>query len=148
MPNLPVDESKAERDYAQLQQIVALTLVGTPEIRIAEQLGVSRHRVRKVRNSDAFKKELDDVAAQSKASAKAAVESELDRLAPKALKALEKALDEGKVDAVRTYFEAIGLKDKNADAGGTGVIQLILPGAEAPKVVDAIEVTASDPVQD
>lgn len=129
--------TKTEED-ALVAQVAALVRCGVPEVRIAEELGVTRYRVSKIRGSEAYKaylKEISDKASREAISDFVERASEMTALA---LAALQKNLEEGKIEGVRLWAETIGLKklQDQAEDKGMAPLQIVLPGANVPAVKD------------
>jgi hypothetical protein len=132
--------NQAEEE-ALVTQIAALAMVNVPEVRIAEELQISRRQVSRIKGTPAYRQHLKDIA--DKASQKAVTDF-LDKaadLSDLAIKALRKGLEDGKIEAVRTWGEFVGLKsrEESKDAGA-GNLTIVMPGAAEPKPKD-IEVT-------
>jgi hypothetical protein len=143
MTNLPPDKSKEVREQTQLQQIVALSLQGVPEYKIAESMDLSRYMVRKVRNSKEFKELMQQEGETALQMARDSFRSKLDSLEPLAFAALKKNLEEGKIEGVKTYVQIVGLLDKKEEKEAADTsITVIMPGAQ-PQPKD-IEVTVEN----
>jgi len=113
-----------------IKQAVALSLEQVPEYKIAEQLNISRHRVKKLLRSDTAKELLEVEGDKAIVKARESFKRKLDALAPLAYEALKKNLEEGKLDAVRIFAEVTGLKHKDEEKKEDSTIQVFLPGAD------------------
>jgi malic enzyme len=133
----------AEVDKEAIEkQVMALRLAGTAEVRIAEQLGISRHQVRKITHSKEYKLALKDLADKALEDAQNAFKSKLEELRPLAYEALRHNLELKKMDAVKTYVEIIGLKEQREVEKQDTNLTIVMPGANPnEKVVQTIEVT-------
>lgn len=129
------DKSKDDIRSAQIKQIAALSLDNVPEYKIAKEMNLSRHAVRKLRNSDEFKSLMQELGDHAVANAKEQFKSKMEELAPLAFEALKHNLAEKKIEAVRVFIETVGLKDKEVDKGDTGILQVIFPGQKSEVVV-------------
>lgn len=148
MKNLPKDQSKELREDVLRAEVLDLTLKDTPEIQIAEQLGMTRYKVRKLRNSEPFKKALKEIAEGAKERAATSFKRNLDELAPIAFKALRQALNEGKLEGVRLFVEVAGLKEKEDRKPQDSTLHIHLPaGAVVENEKEAIQVNDYD-IQD
>lgn len=148
MKNLPKDQSKELREEVLRAEILDLTLKDTPEVHIAEHLGLTRYRVRKLRNSEPFKKALKEISDGARERAATAFKRGLDELAPLAFKALRQALNEGKLEGVRLFVEVAGLKDKEEKQQQDSTLNIYLPaGAVVQNEKETIQVDDYD-IQD
>jgi len=114
-------------------RVLALTLANTSESKISEALGVSRYAVRKIQKSEDFRERLQEINQKAVEIALGEVQRGLERMASKALRALEHGLEANDIAAVKTYFAAIGIGDKMAEKKGDTNIQILMPGQEMPK---------------
>lgn len=137
---LPANE---DLESLQTKQIVALTMEGMPEYKIAEQLKMSRYAVKKIRNSEKFKSLLKEIGDSAVAAARDRFKARLDDMAPLAIEALEHNLKEKKIEGVRLFAEITGLKEKDSDDKGAGTLQVFLPGA-SPNTETVIDITPKD----
>lgn len=119
-------------------QVAALSFAKTPEYKIAEALGISRHQVRKIRGSDEFAKYLQDIADKAVKNAVNEFKSKFEELEPLAFEALRANLEDKKLEAVKVWADFAGVKngDGNTQAAAGG-ITVIFPGAKEERVVEA-----------
>lgn len=120
----------------QTAQVADLVLLNTPDIRIAEALNITRYRVGKIKASPEFKAYLKEVKEKNSAVASALFMDKLESLAPLAFAALEHNLKELKLDAVRVFAEIAGLNKKEEAVQHDSTIQILMPGAQEPQVID------------
>ena len=121
----------------QLTQIVTMRFTGATTTEIAKVMGISRQSVDNILKKDkalALTKEMQDaLVADAKLSAKA----DIARLTDKAIKALERALEEGDISAVKLHFTALGLLEKQEEKQNDTNLTIVLPGqAPEPKEVE------------
>ncbi len=130
MSDMPPDKSKEVREQTTLQQIVALSLQGVPEYKIADAMDLSRYMVRKTRNSREFKELMQQEGEGALQMARDSFRSKLNELEPLAFAALKKNLEEGKIEGVKTYVQIVGLLDKKEEKEIADTsITVIMPGA-------------------
>lgn len=119
-------------DDSLMVQVAALCFGQVGEPRIAEELKITRHKVRKIKASAEFKAYLKDIGDRATEMAVASFRQKLDLLEPLAYEALKKGLTDGKLEAVRIWAETVGLKEKNAPDQAASSLTVVLPGASAP----------------
>lgn len=119
-----------ELEQSLVKQVVALSLEQVPEYKIAEQLKISRHRVKKLLRSDEAKSLLEEEGDKAIVKARESFKRKLDALAPLAYEALKKNLEEGKLDAVRIFAEVTGLKHKDDEKPQDAALHVYLPGSD------------------
>jgi hypothetical protein len=124
------DETKDLVSTTLMQQVVALSLTGTPEYKIAESLGISRYAVKKMREGEEFKTALKEIGEKASALALNQFKAKLEELAPLAFEALKHNLKEKKLDAVRVFAEAAGIKNQVPEAQQDSSITILMPGAQ------------------
>jgi hypothetical protein len=118
-------------------QVAALSFAKTPEYKIAEALGISRHQVKKIRNSEEFAAYLQEIADRAVKNAVNEFKSKFEELEPLAFEALRANLEDKKLEAVKVWAGIAGVKGAEAgDGGGVGTIQVILPGAGEKPVIE------------
>lgn len=121
-----------------LAGIVLRAQSGESEETIAKAMGLSKHQVRTLKADNQY---LEIVRKQKEESEKRIVSyvvNELENMAPLFVEGFKRNLQDGKPESQRLFVEMVGLKAK--ESGGTaevGGIQIIMPGAEAPKTVEA-----------
>lgn len=120
-------------DGSLTKQVVALSLEQVPEYKIAEQLSISRHKVKKLLRSDEAKALLEEEGDKAIVKARESFKRKLDALAPLAYEALKKNLEDHKLDAVRIFAEVTGLKHKEEEKQQDATLQVFLPGADPTK---------------
>ena len=116
-------------------KMVTMRFAGMSTTLIAKELGISRQSVDNYLKKDkaqALTKELQESAI---GDAKLYAKNALAKLTDKAVRALESALDEGDIAAVRLHFQAIGLLQEEPVQQQATSLQIVLPGA-APKEVE------------
>jgi predicted transcriptional regulator len=117
----------------ELVKMVTLRFGGMTTSNIAKELGISRQSVDNYLKKDkaqALTKELQESAI---GDAKLYAKNALAKLTDKAIKALEVALDEGDMAAVRLHFTALGLLDEEPQQTQQANLQIVLPGGIKPE---------------
>lgn len=119
-----------------VQQVAALSFQNVPEYRIAEELKITRYRVRKIRSSEEFKQHIKTLGEEAMTLALNSFRSKVEKLEPLAFEALEHNLKEKKLDAVRVFGDIIGIKNK--DGGNQdeqqGPLVVLLPGQKKKEI--------------
>ncbi len=111
-------------------KVLAMHLEGLSEVKIAEQLGVTRHQLRKITKSEDFLTKVKDIGDKAVSDAYNAFRSRIRELAPLAYEALRFNLQEKKLDAFREYAKIVGLVSDKNDEVKDNTINIILPGQE------------------
>lgn len=111
---------------SHLKILAQLTLTGVNNKEASTKLGISEYAVRKIQETEEFKAELRSLSDEMVRVASSTWKGAMGRLIPKALVALEKGLEAGKIDAVKVVMTSIGL-DKVDNAPQSGTLQVILP---------------------
>jgi hypothetical protein len=117
---------------AQIKIIAQLKLSGIKNEEVAKQLGLTVYQVRKVEEREEFKFAIKDLADDMVRTAASMWKGAMGKLIPKALAALEKGLDAGKIDAVKVVLTTLGL-DKMENTPNTGTLQIVLPDYQSKK---------------
>lgn len=129
-----------------IAQVAAERFLNVPDTRIAESLGITRSKLRRLVQTKEYLDYVKELGDKAVAHALSAFKTKMEDLEPLAYAALKQNLIDGKLDAVKVWGEFVGVKDKAPGEGvGTGNLTVILPGAEAPK---DITVEVQDAVQD
>lgn len=111
---------------SQLKILAQLKLTGIKNEDAAKQLGLTVYQIRKMEEKEEFKDLIRELSEQMVKEAVNTWKGSVSKLIPKALAALEKNLDLGKIEAVKVVMSSIGLdKVENQNSGGT--LQVILP---------------------
>lgn len=131
---------------AELQQVAALVLTGANDETIARELGVPSQRIQWIKKKEGFYDALKELTGRR-----------LDIILNRWKKNLEGAekhawdafiynlKDKKSMEAVKMFVEQIGFKAEHAGEGGSGTINLIMPGTpSAEKVVDNANTTEED----
>lgn len=97
------------------------------------EFGYSRPVVNRVLATDVSKAIISEITESSVKAALLEVRNGLAAMSDLAIKALKKNLEDGSIEAVKTYFRALGLETTEKTNGNQQqAIQVILPGAVAP----------------
>lgn len=138
-PLMTEQERNAELvEQTQAQQIAGLALMGGSEAGIGKQMGLSRHRVRKIMAGEEFKAIMHDLAVKSTDFAVQAFKAKMNALEPLAYAALKQNLEDGKIEAVKVWAGMVGL-DRNDEEKAQAPITIVMPG-NAPPEAPAIQV--------
>lgn len=118
------------------RQVATLALSGISVRTIGEKLKITPAAVRRIMETDHYKGLIADSAEQELGPALAKAKSQLAKLAPKAVKAIERALDEGSardaLQAATIVLKSVGLHEEK-DAQQDQSITIVMPnGIEAP----------------
>lgn len=146
------DEGREALNENLTMRIAAMALQGVNEYNIFLALkdeGVTRYRVRKIRNSEEFKSLVREEGEKAMELARESFRSKLNNLEPLAYAALKKNLEDNKMEAVSVYLKTVGVLDTkktdDKDSGDTS-ITVVMPGATIPEkeVPNTIEVNTDD----
>lgn len=107
--------------------LASLTLSGIKNEDAAKQLNISVYAVRKIQESDAFKSELRSLTDDMVKTAATTWKGSMNRLIPKALAALEKGLEAGKLDAVKLVMTTLAVDKHETGQTQDAVVQVVLP---------------------
>lgn len=122
-----IEESKSKL-------IATLAFSGLTTTEIAAKVDMSEYRVSRLMKEPEFKALLKASAEDMIADSANIWKGAMWKLIPKALKVIEKALDEGELEAVKLVMKSVGVeKTEVAPSGGT--LQVILPDYKSEKVV-------------
>lgn len=120
---------------ALTRQIATVMLTGASVSECARQLSLSVPAVKRITESDKYKQIVADTAEDELGPALAKAKAQLARLSTKAVKAIEKALDDGghreALQAASIVLKAVGLSEDEKQQQDTQ-ITVVMPGAEAP----------------
>ena len=128
-----------EGDEILRQQILACTLRQMSQREIAEELKISRPVVNRIRKQKEFQDLLKAESEEAVRVAREMFRQQLNEMTPLAVKALKQNLKDGKIEGVKVFMEAIGLKQQEIQQQDT-TIQVVLPNLMEEKQVEAIEV--------
>lgn len=128
-----------------VQQVASLRLARETEAKIAEKLGMTRHRVRKVLQSQEYKDFLKELGDSAIEDIRNAVRSNLKSLEPHFWSALEYQLKTKKsMQAVVHFSELSGLKKVDEEKQADTSIQILLPGQRPTEIIIPNEVKESE----
>lgn len=138
--------SDLERDVIA-KKMVAIMLVDplTPVTVMAEQFGVSRHVISRIKNSEFFKNMLSAQANHEIGSVIETGRNGLAKLVQKAIKVVEARLDYNDLEAAKTVFRAVGIEKMEEKPVDTN-ITVVMPGGLNEKVIEVKE--NGEPVND
>jgi len=144
--NKPKKLSDLEKDIIA-KKMVAIMLVDplTPITVMAEQFGISRHIIGRIKNSEFFQNMLQ---AQANHELGAVIETGrngLAKLVSKAIKVVEARLDDNDLEAAKTVFRAVGIERMEEKPQDTN-ITVVLPGGINEKVIEVKE--SGEPFED
>jgi transposase-like protein len=124
---------------ALTRQVAAVLLTGASVTDCAKQLSISPAAVRRIQASDKYKELVTETAESELAPALAKAKAQLARLSAKAVKAIEKALDEGSardaLQAATIVLRSVGLHEDEKQQQDTA-ITVIMPGATTEQVIE------------
>lgn len=135
-PKDKLEESLESRAVAVLLQTPDI-----PEYKLAETLGVSRYKAKKLLSSPAVMSQLQELADQSINAALNKFKLKMDELAELAFDALKTNLKDKRLDAVRVWGEFVGLKDKKETEVAPQGITVVFPGANPEKSVESVVIS-------
>lgn len=119
------------------RQIATRRAIGVSVRELEQEFGFSRFVINRVLSSDMAKSIIKGVVDDAVTGAVSAVKRKLADMTELAMTALEHHLKEEKsLEAVKIYLKGLGMDAmENKDPGQQQAIQVILPGAVAPKDV-------------
>lgn len=122
------------------RQIATRRAMGIPLRDLEKEFGFSRPVIGRILASEmgrAIQKEIVDSAITG---AVMIIKRELSEMNQLALRALRLNLEKANMEAVKTYFKALGLETVEKDQGNQQqVIQVVLPGQSAPKEIKDVD---------
>lgn len=124
------------------QQAAALALSRVPKTRIGQELGLKPRELDRIMRSEEFQNYVKEIGDKAVATALNSFKSKMDELEPYAYAALEQALKDGKLEAVKVWATFVGADKQIEAASGNGTIQVFMPGAQPTEKV--VEVKAED----
>lgn len=126
-------------DEVLTRQVAAASLDGSSAMQISKNLKISYSLVRDIVASAKFKEVLEKAGEQELAPALARAKGQMARLVSKAVKAIERALDEGEhsdaLKAASMVFRAVGLDEQEKKDQDTN-ITVVLPGGTLDNVIE------------
>ncbi len=132
--------AKIEVSPEVTRQLATRKALGASLRELEKEFGLSRPVINRTLSTDlarAIQKEIQESAV---AGAVASVKRQLADMTELAMEALKHNLTEKKIEAVKLYFAALGMDSQEKEKGGTTqAIQVILPGAVAPKEIKDVE---------
>lgn len=122
------------------QQVAALVLTRVSKVRIQDALGLKAREVDRIMKSEEFQNYVREIGEKAVATALNSFKSKMDELEPYAYAALEQALKDGKLEAVKVWATFVGADKQVQNSQGETNIQILIPGAKP----DAIEVKSEE----
>ncbi len=118
------------------RQIATRKALGTSLRDLEKEFGISRPVINRILGTDLAKAIVKEVIDSAVVGAVSAIRRELADMTELAMEALRENLKEHNMEAVKTYFKALGIEQQEKDSGNQQqAITVILPGAQAPKDV-------------
>lgn len=107
--------------------------LGVPLRDIEKEVGFSRPVINRVLATEVAKSIQKEIVGEAVLGAVVAIRRELAEMSELALSALKENLKENNMEAVKTYFKALGIEQQDKEQNTQQqAIQVILPGAKAP----------------
>lgn len=128
-------------DPALRGRVATLKALGKTNDQIIEETGLSKFVVQKVLRSpesQALIKAVDETFINSQLML---LKTELARLINKAVKVIEKNLDENNLEAVKVLFKGVGAEAKVESGESNQNITVIMPGVKTEKIVEVTDET-------
>lgn len=102
---------------------------------IGEEMGLSQQQISRISKTEACQRMLEELQDGARKQAKASMAQKAPELLKKAYYALEKSLQEGKVEGVKLVFKALGVIDDDKQEQGDTVLHVTMPHS-IEKVID------------
>lgn len=128
--------SKIEVSPEKIRAIATRRAFGISLRDLEAEFGFSRPVINRVLSSEiakAIQKEIIETAVNG---AVTAIKRELAEMSDLALTALRENLKEHSMEAVKTYFKALGIEAQEKESGQQQALQIIMPGATAPRDIE------------
>lgn len=116
-------------------EVATMRIAGASIQAISKELGISRHSVNALCKTDIYKSVFDEIREHAVKTAKGVAVNRLSALVDKAVEVVEQNLDDGKLEAAKLVFEAIGVKQQEEQKSDT-TINLIVPGQKQEQVIE------------
>lgn len=121
---------------ALTRQVATVLLSGISVTDCAKQLSITPAAVRRITASDKYKELVTQTAEEELAPALSKAKAQLARLTTKAIKAVEKALDEGSardaLQAATIVLKSVGLHEEKEAQQDTSITVVLPSGIETP----------------
>ncbi len=115
-----------------VRQMATRRALGAPLRDIEKEFGYSRPVVNRVLSSELAKEIQKGIVEDAVKGAVASVRQRLADMTELAMEALEHNLKEKKMDAVKEYFAALGIRQAEAEKGSGQSFTVVLPGTQNP----------------
>lgn len=131
-------------DLVLAKEVAALYITGATNAEIAKGMkerGVtlSRYDINDITESDAFRQIIMEYSEKAMGPAIAKAKARMSRLLDKAVKVIERVLDEGDdanaLKAASMVFKSAGLEEQSVDNQDTN-ITVVLPGSDSSKTIE------------
>jgi len=117
---------------ALIRKAAALASGGSSKNAVQSALKLSKYMVDKLYRHELFKSTVAEIADDAVAAAKNKTRADIARMQGKAMAALEKALDKGSVDAVKSWLKAMGM-DQEKEGQESNSFTLLLANQPQPQ---------------
>ena len=119
------------------RQIATRKAIGATLRELEAEFGYSRPVINRVLASDVAKAIIKEVVDSAVTGAVSAIKRELADMSDLALAALRDNLKEGSMEAVKTYFKALGMEGQATEAPEKSQqMVIVMPGAKPPKDIE------------
>lgn len=113
-------------DTAKVRLLAQLKITNLSNEEAAKHLGISIHQVHKLEKTEDFKVAVREITEEMMKTAAMHWKGAMGKLIPKAIKVLEKCLDEGDLEAVKVVIKGFGM-DQMETAQANNSLTVVLP---------------------
>lgn len=135
--------SDVEKD-AIIKRIATMYATGASTNLIAQTLNLHKNTVNKYIKHPSFMKQYEEDYAKIAAPAKDKARKELARLVPKAIKVIERNLEDDNLEAAKMVLKAIGLEQEEESKGDTQIVVNLPNLGQEPKEVESTIIEVKD----
>lgn len=127
-------------DPLVLAEVAMLAITGAKASDIGAIMGLNAMQIGRVQRTPEYQKLFQDLVDRHLSSIIKRTRAQLAAMANTAVEVVKYHLEDNSLDAAKLVFKAMGLEQLETDHNDTH-IQIVMPGAEAPKVVATEDLT-------